>query len=138
MILDIYRALLKGMLSLWRDDGAYIALRPAKGLYTVHLLTRWGCNVLGPCCNLAVFALFRPFTCTLTSRPGHRRFLLPLVVMLALACVQETNENVFVVLDLAPPSAKRIRDLDVSGLFVAVVSTCWEPLCDVSVFRMPT
>lgn len=30
---------------------------------------------------------------------------------------QENNENVFVALDLAPPSAKRIRDLDVRGAF---------------------
>lgn len=37
--------------------------------------------------------------------------------MLLLLCVssQENNANVFVALDLAPPSAKRIRDLDVSG-----------------------
>lgn len=32
------------------------------------------------------------------------------------ADLQENNENVFVVLDLAPPSAKRIRDLDVSAI----------------------
>lgn len=36
--------------------------------------------------------------------------------------VQENNENVFVVLDLAPPSAKRIRDLDVS----ATVTREWD------------
>ena len=38
---------------------------------------------------------------------------------------QENNENVFVALDLAPPSAKRIRDLDVSflcQLFLSSVS----------------
>lgn len=50
----------------------------------------------------------------------------------ACACVQESNENVFVVLDLAPPSAKRIRDLDVRGSFVAVFSLLnllGAPLC---------
>ena len=40
--------------------------------------------------------------------------LLLLLPLLSVLRTQENNENVFVVLDLAPPSAKRIRDLDVS------------------------
>ena len=60
--------------------------------------------------------------------------LLPLLYMPAGRCAflyvrwmisffQENNENVFVALDLAPPSAKRIRDLDVSCLCQSFLSS---------------